>query len=136
MEQRLPREDSRGTTLYTLSQTSLRDTPSKSESFKQPANLISHFVLTVLFKNGRTLGVEAQRAIILAFAQCVVINLLEIIILSFLSVFVGPTVGYGGDNKKAAFMLVYALLYILGQLFYTTLVFDAVWFLCMFMIAG
>jgi hypothetical protein len=119
----------RSLTLYTLSE----DPPSTAKS-QEPISptesagchdYLSSFVMFLFFKNGqeKALGIEAERAVVLAFYQCALMTLLEIVILAFISLYINPM---GGVNKKAGFLVVYVVLYILGQLFQAALVFDAV----------
>lgn len=100
---------------------------------KTPASLLSSLVFYLFFAEGqeRALGMEAQKAVLLAFNQAVVMVILESIILAFLCLFVVPTVSVAGENKKAAFLLVYVCLYIIGQVFQAVLVFDAVSLVCL-----
>ena len=118
--------------VYTLTSTNFlsqrNDSVKSTSQSKTPVSLLSSLVFYLFFAEGqeRALGMEAQKAVLLAFNQAVVMIILESIILAFLCLFVVPTVAATGENKKAAFLLVYVCLYIIGQVFQAVLVFDAV----------
>ena len=88
---------------------------------------ISKYLLSLFF-NGtqfKAFGMETHRAVCLAFFECVFVVIFEIILLVFIGLYVGPSIASGVQNKKAAFLLVYICLFILGQIFYLGLVFDS-----------